>query len=83
MNNSKQPPFKVFYSCLNDASWGTRQGAWELFVCAGYRGTTRVVPPAGEDYAFTVTEWARRVAVHVSPTGRSVRVWVDGTEVAR
>lgn len=50
-------------------------------VRAGHRGTERIVPPAGEDYAFTRERWAREVEVYVSPTGRSVRVWVDGTEV--
>ena len=50
-------------------------------VRAGYRGTEHVVPPAGEDYAFDREQWAREVEVYVSPTGRSVRVWVDGEEV--
>ena len=52
-------------------------------IRAGNRGTVRVVPPAGEDYAFDRQEWAHRVEVCVSPTGRSVRVWVDGVEVVR
>lgn len=52
-----------------------------LIVRAGYRGSKRIVPPAGEDSAFDVDQWARRVDVSVSPTGRSVRVWVDGEEV--
>lgn len=41
----------------------------------------RIVPPAGEAYAFDVQHYRRRIEVHVSPTGRSVRVWVDGEEV--
>lgn len=52
-----------------------------LNVRAGNRGTERVVPPAGEDYAFDRQLWARRVQVSVSPSGRSVRVWVDGQEI--
>jgi hypothetical protein len=50
-------------------------------VCAGNDGEERVVPPAGEQHAFTRPMWRRRVEVSVSPTGRSVRVWVDGVEV--
>lgn len=50
-------------------------------VDAGHLGTKRVVPPAGEDYAFDVDLWRRSVEVYVSPTGRSVRVYVDGEEV--
>lgn len=61
---------------------GVRFEGYEiLHVKAGNRGERRIVPPAGEDHAFTVTDWARRVQVSVSPTGRSVRVWVDGVEV--
>jgi hypothetical protein len=52
-----------------------------LHVRAGRRGSTRVVPPGGEDYAYNRPEWARTVGVYVSPTGRSVRVYVDGHEV--
>ena len=48
---------------------------------AGCRGTERIVPPAGEDYAHDRDLWAREVEVYISRTGRSVRVWVDGTEV--
>jgi hypothetical protein len=50
-------------------------------VRAGRRDRRRVVPPAGEKYAFTVQEWAREVEVSVSPKGQSVRVFVDGVEV--
>ena len=60
--------------------WG-REGAWGLTVTAGPLPPKRVVPPAGEDYAFDVVQWKRRVGVYVSPTGRSVRVWVDGVEI--
>ena len=48
---------------------------------AGNRGTERVVPPAGEDYAYDRIKWGRHVQVSVSPTGRSVRVFVDGVEI--
>lgn len=61
---------------------GYRYKGYEVLrVMAGNRGDKRVVPPAGEDHAFTTTEWSRRVEISVSPTGRSVRVWVDGVEV--
>lgn len=43
--------------------------------------TTRIVPPAGDEYAFDVQHYRRQVEVYVSPSGRSVRVWVDGEEV--
>jgi hypothetical protein len=59
----------------------TMQGYDILNIGAGHRGTKRIVPPAGEDYAFDVPKWARQVEVVVSPTGRSVRVFVDGQEV--
>lgn len=52
-----------------------------LLVRAGRREVERVVPPAGEQYAFDHQRWARRVEVYVSPKGRSVRVFVDGEEV--
>lgn len=56
-------------------------GYLSLLIGAGNRGTERIVPPIGEDYAFDRQKWARRVEVSISPTGRSVRVWVDGVEV--
>ena len=59
------------------------EGYTQMTVRAGPRGEKVVVPPAGPEYAFTVEEWARTVVVSVSPTGRSVRVWVDGEEVSR
>lgn len=61
----------------------TYEGRTGLIVKAGHRGIRRVVPPAGEAHAFDVDEYARRVDVWVSSTGRSVRVWVDGQEVRR
>jgi hypothetical protein len=41
----------------------------------------RVVPPAGEDYAFNVQHYRSSVEISVSPTGRSVQVFVDGVKV--
>jgi hypothetical protein len=55
-----------------------RVGALQLDLKAGNRGVS-VHEGYGED--FEVREWARSVTVYVSPTGRSVRVWVDGREV--
>jgi len=60
-----------------------RGGYHMLNVRAGNRGTEHVVPEAGEDYAYDRDVWARRIQVSVSPSGRSVRVWVDGVEVPR
>lgn len=57
------------------------EGYEVLVVRAGNRGEKRIVPPAGEKHAFMSEQWARRVEISVSPTGRSVRVWVDGVEV--
>ena len=59
----------------------TYEGYHVASIDAGPRELVHVVPPAGERYAFDRQEYARRVEVSVSPTGRSVRVWVDGTEV--
>lgn len=75
----------VTYAVYNNdgSALGKRlDGARSLIVRAGRRKVRHVVPPAGDDYAFDVQEWEREVTVYVSPTGRSVRVWVDGKEVA-
>lgn len=64
-----------------DVSHYEHEGYRVLHVRAGNEGTKRIVPPAGERYAFDSQQWTRRVEVSVSPTGRSVRVWVDGQEV--
>lgn len=59
-----------------------RHAGYETVVIgAGSPKVERIVPPAGEDHAFDRVEWKRRVEVSVSPTGRSVRVWVDGQEI--
>lgn len=59
----------------------TYDGHHLVHLRAGFNGVEHVVPPAGEDYAFDVKKWKRRVEVSVSPAGRSVRVWVDGKEI--
>lgn len=41
----------------------------------------RIVPPAGDEYAFDIQHHRRRVDICVSPSGRSVRIFVDGNEV--
>lgn len=51
-----------------------------VVVDAGYLGSERVVPPAGEEYAYWRDEFRRRVEVYRSATGRSVRVFVDAEE---
>lgn len=57
-------------------------GTYEVVkVGAGKCTTERIVPPAGERHAFYVDRWSCNVEVCVSPTGRSVRVFVDGDEV--
>jgi hypothetical protein len=58
-------------------------GAREVIVRAGNRGVERIVPPAGDLWAFDRPLWEREVMVYVSPTGRSVRVFVDGIEIPR
>jgi hypothetical protein len=59
----------------------TFKGYTQLDIGAGQCRTERIVPPAGEAYAFEVPRWTRTVSVAISPTGRSVRVWIDGVEV--
>ena len=64
-------------------SWGgTNRGDYHTaIVNAGRPKTVRVVPPAGEDYAFDRQDWPVEVQVSVSPTGRSVSVFVNGKKV--
>lgn len=50
-------------------------------IDAGPLGSERIIPPAGEEYAYDRPLWRRRVQVSVSPKGRSSRVWVDGVEI--
>lgn len=56
-------------------------GYAHLIVRCGTKKTVLVVPPAGEKYAFDRDVWSHRVDVAVSPTGRSVQVFVDGERV--
>ncbi len=51
-----------------------------VVVQAGRMHEERVVPPAGDGFAFQREVWDHRVEVYVSATGRSVRVWIDGVE---
>lgn len=61
-----------------------RGGLWHVLdVGAQPTFIERIVPPAGEAHAFEVQHHRRHVEVYVSPTGRSVRVFVDGQEVRR
>jgi len=58
-----------------------RRGAHEfVIVKAGRHTVKRIVPPAGEANAFDVTRWEHTIEVSVSPTGRSVRVFVNDEE---
>lgn len=68
---------------IRQLSWKRDRGGdnQAVIVEAGYQGTEHIVPPAGEQYAFDREKYKRRIEVYVSPTGRSVRVWVDGKEV--
>jgi hypothetical protein len=54
---------------------------WCVRVSAGRPKRKRIVPPAGERYAHIRETYPRNVEVYVSPTGRSVRVYVDGAEI--
>lgn len=50
-------------------------------VKAGRQKSQRIVPPAGEDYAFERVDFPVNVEVMISPTGRSVQVHVNGERV--
>jgi hypothetical protein len=64
-------------------SWAaTKRGDHHtVIVNAGRPKTVHVVPPAGEDHAFDRQDWPVEVQVSVSPTGRSVSVFVNGKKV--
>lgn len=80
--NGPQMEVRTARFCDDGTADGRRyDGAAQITVRAGRRGVERIVPPAGDDHAFEVERWGREVTVYVSPTGRSVRVWVDGAEV--
>lgn len=56
-------------------------GRQSVIVQAGARTTRRVVPPAGESYAFDVDVWDYVIEIAVSRTGASVRLFANGTEL--
>jgi len=75
-------PLLQYSATVLDEGAGPRHAGYVLVtIDAGPRPSERIVPPAGEDYAFDAARWARRVEVTVSPKGRSARVWVDGREI--
>lgn len=60
------------------------RGVWQCVTVQAVRTRVeRIVPQAGEEHAFDVQHWKRTVDVYVSPSGRSVRIFVDGEEVGR
>lgn len=71
---SHNPHYKLGILDLGD-------GRHVVTVRAGKKTSERIVPPAGEDYAFDIDHWARNVEVYVSAKGRSVRVYIDGLEI--
>ena len=82
-------PSKPYHCQISEAHFpnlpGRKKGTthYQVELNCGWRGKERIVPPAGEKHAFEVDTWARRVTVCISPTGRSVRVFVDGVEVPK
>ncbi len=60
---------------------GLPDGRRVTIVEAGYLGRERIEPPGGPEHAFWRSKWRHRIEVYTSRTGRSVRVWIDGTEV--
>ncbi len=56
-----------------DLRWGFKYGAANV---------TRVAYIEGRYHVLGIDTPYRRVQIGVSPTGRSVRVWVDGREMA-
>ena len=75
---------------MSDANYEIRRlrgvlpnGTYDIIkIGAGRCTLERIVPPAGERYAFTLATWATNVEITVSPTGRSVQVHVNGERVA-
>lgn len=74
-------PLVQYSADVMGENMGAHEGYVWVRIQAGPRPAERIVPPAGEDHAFSAARWARRVEVSVSPTGRSARVWVDGVEI--
>jgi hypothetical protein len=50
-------------------------------VRAGRSRIERIVPPAGEGYAFDRKDWTHDFQIYVSPSGRSVRLFLNGEEI--
>jgi hypothetical protein len=64
-------------------SYSFRGGTYKTAIIrAGFLGYERIVPPAGEEHAFTRACWRHEIQVSVSPTGRSVQVHIDGKKAA-
>lgn len=58
------------------------RGIYQLAtVRAGIPTIERIVPPAGEEYAFERADYPLEIQVCVSPTGRSVRLHVNGVKI--
>lgn len=64
-----------------DVSSAELNGRTSVTVRAGLFGVERIVPPAGEAYAFEVPQYRHTFQIYSSATGRSVRLWIDGEEV--
>lgn len=64
---------------VNEFTFDHKGGSYHsTFIRAGFLGTERIEPPAGEGSAFEIPRWRNRVEVTCSPTGRSVQVFVNG-----
>jgi hypothetical protein len=74
-----EDPFKV--------RWARFKHRGEMYQCLTINvlpvAVDRIVPEAGDQYAFEKIHYDRQIEVYVSPTGRSVRVFVDGIEARR
>ena len=79
----KPERFKVIHAVYGPMSGPKLDGYEQMRIEAGRPRTRRIIPPAGADHAFDIEVWPVRVEVYVSPTGRSVRVFVNGTEVPK
>ena len=80
-DDSRPQPLAEYSAAVMGQNMGRHAGYVWLRINAGPRPPTHHVPPAGDEYAYDRAEWARRIEVSVSPTGRSARVWVDGVEI--
>lgn len=70
-------PFKV-----KEFTFGHRDGIYTVLdVSCVPTFVETIVPPVGEDWAFDVQHYRRHIQISVSPTGRSVQVFVDGRRI--